>query len=378
MNEQWRQQLKDKMEGYQRPAPEVSWEKIDKVLDARKPRQLWLWRIAAAVAVVLAIAGAGYWMTRQEPTEQPPLTAKTTSPQEPMEPMGPVSPMSPMEPIIPISPISPKGTKQVSSGSAAQQQDTLSAMLTEAPQDSDAMTTTETATTNSDAPLLSLPRGEDMIPFIQRARGRSLKLPDNRLTAKVYYTSILSSIGHTNPELYYSNGEDGGYGLIVNFSPHDSDSIANVHTRRGPQNYNRIRYHQPVRFGISLRYQLNDNWSVESGLMYTLLVADVEGKEQRHSYIGLPINIGYQLWARRRFGIYLTAGGMIEKMLDANPWQLSLNLAIGAEYKLTDRFSLYAEPGGGYYFSNKSSIPTIYQEHPFNFNLNIGLRFYLK
>ena len=69
---------------------------------------------------------------------------------------------------------------------------------------------------------------------------------------------------------------------------------------------------------------------------------------------------------------------MKEKSLDTSPWQFSLNGAAGAEYKLTDYFSLYAEPGLGYYFKDGSSTSTIYQDRPLNFNLSFGLRFNLK
>lgn len=386
VNEQWRQQLKEKMADYRRPAPEVSWEKIDQILDARKARKPWLWHIAAAVAVVLMITGVGYWISQHAETEQPPLSAKTDSADKPMkaeetveaieteEAVASLSPTSPIAPTGAIKPIPPRHTL---SSSKAQLQETIAATQTGDVEKTDTIVLAETAETTSDTSHISPTIGEDVIPFIQRGRGRALRLPDNRLTAKVYFTNNLSSIRQAAPDL---NGD-----LLVEFNNNnhdfvkpDSDSIATIHTRRGPQSDQDIRYHQPVRLGISLRYQLNENWSIESGLLYTLLVADVNNKEQRHSYIGVPINFGYQLWASRRFGLYLSAGGMIEKMLDANPWQLSLNVAIGAEYKLSDRFGLYAEPGGGYYFSNNSSIPTIYQEHPFNFNLNIGLRFNLK
>jgi hypothetical protein len=100
--------------------------------------------------------------------------------------------------------------------------------------------------------------------------------------------------------------------------------------------------------------------------------------EQRLNYIGLPLSISYDLWKTKHFGLYISAGGMIEKSLDTSPWQFSLNGSAGAEYKLTDFFSLYAEPGLGYYFPDGSSIPTIYQDHPLNFNLSFGLRFNLK
>ena len=381
VNEQWRQQLKEKMADYRRPAPEVSWEKIDQILDARKARKPWLWHIAAAVAVVLMITGVGYWISQHAETEQPPLSAKTDSADKPIkaeetveaieteEAVASLSPTSPIAPTGAIKPIPPRNTL---SSSKAQLQETIAATQTGDVEKTDTIVLAETAETTSDTSRTSPTKGEDVIPFIQRGRGRALRLPDNRLTAKVYFTNNLSSIRQAAPDLNGSNGSN--YYYVVS----DSDSIATSHTRRGPQSNQNIRYHQPVRIGISLRYQLNETWSIESGLLYTLLVADVNNKEQRHSYIGVPINFGYQLWASRRFGLYLSAGGMIEKMLDANPWQLSLNVAIGAEYKLSDRFGLYAEPGGGYYFSNNSSIPTIYQEHPFNFNLNIGLRFNLK
>jgi len=100
--------------------------------------------------------------------------------------------------------------------------------------------------------------------------------------------------------------------------------------------------------------------------------------EQRLNYIGLPFNISYDLWKSRHFGLYLTSGSTIEKCLDTSSWQFSLNGAAGAEYKLTDVFSLYAEPGLGYYFNDGSTTPTIYQDRPLNFNLSFGLRFNVK
>ena len=144
-----------------------------------------------------------------------------------------------------------------------------------------------------------------------------------------------------------------------------------------------VHHRQPVRVGLSLRYRLDDRWGVESGLLYTHLSSDITTTannkttitEQRLNYIGLPLNISYELWKNRNFGLYVSAGGTIEKQLEASPWQFSLNGAAGAEYKLTDIFSLYAEPGLGYYFNDGSSTPTIYQDRPLNFNLSFGLRF---
>ena len=188
------------------------------------------------------------------------------------------------------------------------------------------------------------------------------KHTDSRLTAKVYMSSKFSRTGS-----FHQGASD----ISMPITDHEQQ---NVHHR------------QPIRFGISLRYRLDNRWSVESGLSYTRLSSDIttkiDGKttttEQRLNYIGLPLNVSYDLWRTRHFGLYLIAGGMIEKSLDTSPWQFSLNGAAGAEYKLTDYFSLYAEPGLGYYFKDGSSTPTIYQDHPLNFNLSFGLRFHLK
>lgn len=188
------------------------------------------------------------------------------------------------------------------------------------------------------------------------------KHSESRLTAKVYLSSNMSRTGS-----FHQGASD----ISMPINDHEQQ---NVHHR------------QPIRFGLSLRYQLDNRWSVESGLSYTRLSSDIttttDGKttttEQRLNYIGLPLNISYDLWRTRHFGLYLIAGGMIEKSLDTSPWQFSLNGAAGAEYKLTDYFSLYAEPGLGYYFKDGSTTPTVYQDHPLNFNLSFGLRFHFK
>ena len=181
---------------------------------------------------------------------------------------------------------------------------------------------------------------------------------DNRLTAKVYMSSTMAD------------------SQIKTNSQPNSPIIDN----------HNIHHYQPMRFGLSLRYRITDRWSIESGLSYTRLSSDISTTvdgvttvtEQHLNYIGLPLNISYDLWKSNHFGLYVTAGGTIEKSLDTSPWQFSLNGAVGAEYKLTDFFSLYAEPGLGYYFKDGSTTPTIFQDRPLNINLSFGLRFNLK
>ena len=167
-----------------------------------------------------------------------------------------------------------------------------------------------------------------------------------------------------------------------------------------------VNHHQPIRFGLLLRYAFNDRWSIESGLSYAQLSSNINYTftsyiieiEQRLKYIGIPVNVNYQLWSSRYFSVYASVGGMAEKMVEGKqhmvatkpskqvedgsvsirPLQFSVNGGMGAEFKLVDWMSLYAEPGVGYWFDNGSDVPTYYQDKPFSFNLNVGLRFTIK
>lgn len=57
------------------------------------------------------------------------------------------------------------------------------------------------------------------------------------------------------------------------------------------------------------------------------------------------------------------------------PLQWSINPSAGLQLNITSLVGLYVEPGVSYYFDNHSPVETIYKDKPFNFNLNIGLRF---
>ena len=60
--------------------------------------------------------------------------------------------------------------------------------------------------------------------------------------------------------------------------------------------------------------------------------------------------------------------------LKVNPLQWSLSSAVGAQFKLSKMMGIYAEPGVAYYFKDGSEVQTIRKEHPFNFNIQLGIR----
>ena len=372
MNEQWINDLRQKMTDYEWPVPEVSWDEIDQAVAANrahKARLLWLRRMAAA-AVVLLIAGVGYWSLMHNDAEpmQPTTASVSNQPQDKNHAPGSAALLS-KEP-VPVILAKSAHTPNMTS-TPVLESETARPISTAAPDTAKTITTTATNEKEQRQPVeeKKAKPADKTFPVIYPSDLHQRKNLDNRLTAKVYMSSMMS-------------GEQIGYLKTGVGSP-----FRNIEDPMDTVQADHIVHHrQPVRFGLSLRYRLNDHWSVESGLSYARLSSDItttiDGTtivtEQRLNYVGLPLNISYDVWKTRHFTLYVSAGSMIEKSLDTSPWQFSLNGSAGAEYKLTDFFSLYAEPGLGYYFKDGSITPTIYQDHPLNFNLSFGLRFNLK
>lgn len=167
-----------------------------------------------------------------------------------------------------------------------------------------------------------------------------------------------------------------------------------------------VKHHMPVTIGFSLDWNLDKNWTLETGLNYTLLSSDIRSgsksyveETQKLHYVGIPLKIRRSIWQNRWFSVYVSVGGAVEKCvsgrlesvtvtnggnrtsertsLEVDPLQWSVAAAAGAQVNFTSRLGLYLEPGVAYYFDDHSGIETIRKEHPFNFNLQLGLRFHV-
>ena len=181
----------------------------------------------------------------------------------------------------------------------------------------------------------------------------------------------------------------------------DSTNVSSRAFSRSRSN-NGVKHHLPVRAGISFRYSLDEHWSIQSGLTYSYLTTDITRnsyqKKQALHYIGIPIQIGYQVWENKLFKSYLSGGAQVEKLvsgkvmthywggnsLQGNTTErisdkqllFSALASIGAEYTLIPSLSLYVEPGIHYYFKNGNGLETHYNDHPLDFNITVGFRFH--
>jgi len=165
-----------------------------------------------------------------------------------------------------------------------------------------------------------------------------------------------------------------------------------------------LTHKQPISLGIGVGYALNDRWSLQSGLVYTLLSSSwrvelsYQAKSRQHlHFVGIPLGLSYQFaeWNKIRF--YATTGGMVESNLSGiiktdyyinelkastekesvriKELQWSVNARVGATYPVIKFVNAYVEGGANYYFDNKSLIENIRSDKPFHVSLQAGLRF---
>ena len=184
--------------------------------------------------------------------------------------------------------------------------------------------------------------------------------------------------------------------LLTNSLRLDSETNSTGISKEG------LTHKQPISLGIGVGYALNNRWSLQSGLVYSLLLSEWsttlefhEKSKQKLHFIGIPLSISYQIaeWNKLRF--YATSGFMAEWNVAGNiktfykedslepekesirmkKVQWSVNGRVGAIYPVIKFVNAFVEGGANYYFDNKSSIETIRSDKPFHVSLQAGLRF---
>ena len=186
-----------------------------------------------------------------------------------------------------------------------------------------------------------------------------------------------------------------------------------VQANNTADNISEMEHDQPVSFGITVSKYLFDDLSVETGLVYSYLNSKTRNTNnnfrveevQKLHYLGIPLNVNYNLFSLERLNVYASVGGMvekdvygefrkvregqtvnlnnaseeseekeIEKISQRNP-QISVNAGVGLSYPLYDKLRVYGKIGGAYYFDAKNEYKTIYSDRKIVMDLNVGLRY---
>lgn len=188
----------------------------------------------------------------------------------------------------------------------------------------------------------------------------------------------------------------------------DKDSKASAIVYNQPEVQEEYSHKIPVKVGLTARYNITGRLGVETGLTYSILSSSVKignsetgknwstGSQTLH-YLGIPLNISFNILNSRYVNIYVTGGGMMEKSISGSiktdeyvdgkfdrtlttnispkGLQWSVNAAAGVQANILPQLGLFVEPGVCHHFKNGSRVRSIYTDKPTDFSLGFGLRY---
>ena len=218
-------------------------------------------------------------------------------------------------------------------------------------------------------------------------------------TASSSERQLTNAIMGANPlesNVNYADWVDGGFRNGESFVVYNQPEVETKYSHK-----------LPVKFGVSFRYGFNERLGIESGLTYTLLNStfttaagtangNTTGKQTLH-YIGIPLNVTYNIIGSKLFNVYASAGGAMEKAvggyfettghvdgkrsetnrnsLKPKELQWSLNASAGAQVNVMNQLGLYVEPGISYRIPSGSHVRSIYTDKKLDFSIGFGIRF---
>lgn len=417
MKEDRLKDIRDKMSDYEAEVPQDLWSAIDSAVGRRQQKKLWIraGRYAAAAVVVAAI-GLGIYILQPDSSlvvhseSNPNTRAQASANNAPAVTSADADPgnnsaaeirasefeHTPYATLAEAKPVIVEGVEGTSSMQIKSDGESLNVH----PVDSNE--SASEAFTHSLPPISHEVKQDKTVTYNSRQRDRQQQqeaYDSGRLAASIYTTA---GTGGTSMQRYTSFGLMGIDPGDANWK--DDTYMGMLVTNKGHLADRRVRHRLPVHAGASIAYRINDRVSVETGIAYSYLSADIhEGSdsyyfagEQSLHYVGIPVGVRVRAMSWKNFDIYVGAGfeadkcvsGTLKKSYVINgqtrddghesisirPLQWSVNAGAGVQYNISSMVGIYAEPGLSYYFDNGSNIETIYSEKPLNFNLNIGLR----
>lgn len=398
----WTEQLRQRLNDAEVPAPENLWDSISQQLDAqgqqqdaedaqvaKKPHRVALLPWAAAASVVL-IAGVGMWwqlrsntpdIATLEPTPHPisltdnkavvadAATANTKASATSTHAMlaytedNALAPTaSNKEEVMALT----MAEQEVQSEPIAEVSTTTSTPTATATQKTQRTTQTQAAHT-----AYHLPRTQHQASNTrwQVGVGTAGNMNRYKSSGPIYVNSLAAvNMNYVDNEMF-------------RVSPYEQDTKAVTH------------HDMPISIGLTASYSLTPRLALASGLVYTLATssfqhgASMPKEEQTLHYVGIPLNLSYTIWGNNWLRTYIMAGAQADMNvkatlkadghtdnIDNDRAQFSVTGGAGVQFNVAQQLGVYIEPGVRYYFDNGSAVQTIFKEHPTNFSLQVGLR----
>jgi hypothetical protein len=417
MKEDWTEKLRQKLEGHRKSPPPGLWEGIceqmgltpEPVQESHTIRR-WYWAVAAAV---LALVGFFIVYDSNDYESSQPQQANVVSPKPASEAI--ISKQSVSE--APSSGFSiiqhPTSLASSSSPLTSSEDEAEQALLSveeeqpTEPEPNENVAIIEEKQEDQDERIL-MPERNYTSDFLDKPSDKTKRstftVRPNKWSLGVNASGglLAANTSQRMDRLYYQN------------SAMSLNEIGNIDssTDKGDYSYNsvpldkgyfnaytytlteyRSEHHLPIRFGVSLNYQLTPRIALHSGISYTYLYSEFSiplyeraTYDQKLHYLGIPLGVSWRLWSTRYFQFYVSGGAMLEKCVSVDhngssankkPWQWSVNAAAGAEYNLIPQLGFYLEPSLGYYFDDGTALDHYYKQHPLTPTIEFGLRLHL-
>ena len=410
MNNQWQNKLRDRMERHEESAPEGLWDRIEQIMSAegvgnsasskRNITPLWSLRIVGAAAAALVLFFIGLRILNLENSEDIQVVEKVQNEKVQNEYVAKERNLETVK-LLP-----PKRESKLVTISAIEVPHQI---IEQQQQQKESHTPDEVLKKDSvsnDKPETGMEKRTETI--VQLTAQNSQSKPAKWQTG-VYASNI--SLGAAS--------NHGGYGSFntYEFPSVEEEYVISAIRSELPEGtsilneyqhvYTNVEHHQPITIGVTFKYNLDERWSLTSGLVHSILSSKLQSGADNHyykshqtlHYVGLPLSVNYAIWQNDKVLTYISGGGMVEKnvsgklstdyvidnqieaqtskKISVKPLQWSVNSTVGIQYQLYKNIGVYVEPGVAYHFNNNSHVETIYKEKPLNFNINMGLRFTL-
>ena len=411
MKDKWTQQFQGKLDGYEMAAPEMEWTELDKALadnaiaKNKRPSMALVWgrRLAAAAAVALMVIGGARVLLpeleggRDEAPEQN-SGERWLSQQHDITAGQQENTAGNEKGLLAMA----EAANIQSTAAVADNIQSTTAVADDNNINNKDVNGEIRASRSGDYQKITSKK-DDI--FRSEKYNHRTKYHGGELMAAVYMQNAMTAngtMGGMTGVMNSTSVSNSPYGMVSDeFRVGSLDFLAESNPRDVRYDHSR-----PIKVGLSVKYNIDNHWSLSSGLTYSYLRSSFdysEGKAfgsgvQKLHYVGLPLAASYNVVSAKKLKVYLTAGGEMQKLVSGKAtmdgvnipeedkkhdvkeggMQWSLNAAIGAEYNFVDNFGIYIEPGVSYYIDNHSRVENFYKYKPTNFSLNVGLRLSLR
>lgn len=410
MNDQWQNKLRDRLAHHEEPAPEGLWDRIDQVMSdesvvtyvpaRRNIILLWSLRVVGAVAAALVLFYIGTRTFNADNREDIQVAEQVQKEEVRNEHVQKREIVTEQRKPERVTLLPPHRESKLVAISAIEVSPQVKEKQEQQEQQKESYHPSEKE--------LPSPGEEqvinDMDQVVVEKRGTPAKWQTGLYASNLSLGAASNHGGYGSFNTYSFPSVEEEYVIsAIRSELPEGTSILNEYEHV----YTNVEHHQPVTVGVTFKYNLDERWSLSSGLVYSFLSSELQSGADNHyyksnqalHYVGLPLNVNYTLWQNNRVFTYISGGGMVEKnvwgklstdyvidnqveaqtnqKISVKPLQWSVNSKLGIQYQLYKNMGVYVEPGVAYYFNNNSHVETIYKEKPLNFNINMGLRFTL-